>query len=180
MLGGYGAGAENEMRPMETTYASPLEITRWRTATILISALAVLELVALLAIGMTFLGKSVAHHVQAAATNKIEAPVRRDAAKPGEPKLTRAETDVLVLNAGGVAGAAGTAADRLRAFGYLIGGVGNASTQGASQTLVMFRDGYRPEATRLAKDLRIRVVAPLDGMKPSELMGAQLVLVIGS
>ena len=165
---------------METTYSPPLEITRWRTATILISALAVLELVALLAIGMTFLGKSVAHHVQTAATNKIEEPVRPQATKPGEPKLTRAETDVLVLNGGGVAGAAGTAADRLRMLGYLIGGVGNASTQGTTRTLVMFRDGYRAEAARLAKDIRTPMVAPLDGMKPSQLMGAQLVLVIGS
>lgn len=170
------------MRPMETTYAPPLEITRWRTATFLIAALAILELVALLAIGMTFLGKSVAHHVQAAATSKIEAPVRHRsvAAKPGEPKLTRAETDVLVLNGGGVAGAAGAASDRLRALGYLIGGVGNAPTQGTTQTLVMFRDGYRAEAARLAKDLRAKLYAPLDGMKPSQLMGAQLVLVIGS
>lgn len=164
---------------METTYSSPLEITRWRTATILVSALAVLELVALLAIGMTFLGKSVAHHVQAAAINRVEAPVRRRPTKPGEPKLTRAETDVLVLNGGGVAGAAGTAADRLRALGYLIGGVGNASTQGTTQTLVMYRDGYRAEAARLGKDLRTPLVAPLDGMKPSQLLGAQLVLVVG-
>ena len=180
MLGGYGAGAENEARPVETTYATPLEFSRWRTATILISALAVLELVALLAIGMTFLGKSVAHHVQTAATNKIEAPVRREPTKAGEPKLTRAETDVLVLNGGGVAGAAGTAADRLRALGYLIGGVGNASTQGTTGTLVMFRNGYRAEAARLAKDFHTPMVAPLDGMKPSQLMGAQLVLVLGS
>jgi hypothetical protein len=166
---------------METTYAPPLEITRWRTATFLVAALAVVELIALMAIGMTFLGKSLAHHVQAAATNKIEAPVRsQSTARPGEPKLTRAETDVLVLNGGGVAGAAGAASDKLRALGYLIGGVGNAPTQGTTQTLVMFRDGYRAEAARLAKDLGAKVFAPLDGMKPSQLMGAQLVLVVGS
>jgi hypothetical protein len=166
---------------METTYAPPLEITRWRTATFLVAALAVVELIALMAIGMTFFGKSLAHHVQAAATNKIEAPVRsQPVSRPGEPKLTRAETDVLVLNGGGVAGAAGAASDKLRALGYLIGGVGNAPTQGTTQTLVMFRDGYRAEAARLAKDLGAKVFAPLDGMKPSQLMGAQLVLVVGS
>lgn len=165
---------------METTYAPPLEISRWRTATIFVSALAVVELVALLAIGMTFLGKSVAHHVQAAALSKVEAPMRSQPTKLGEPKLTRAETDVLVLNGGGVAGAAGTAADRLRALGYLIGGVGNASKQGTTRTLVMFRDGYGAEAARLAKDLGTRLSAPLDGLKPSQLMGAQLVLVVGS
>jgi hypothetical protein len=180
MLGGYGAGAQNEVLPMETTYSAPLEITRWRTATLVISALAVLELVALLAIGMTFLGKSVAHRAQSAAINHAVAPVRPQPTKPGEPRLARADTDVLVLNGSGVAGAAGTAADRLRTLGYLIGGVGNAKTQGTARTLVMFRDGYRAEAARLAKDLGTRMYAPLDGMKPSQLMGAQLVLVIGS
>ena len=85
-----------------------------------------------------------------------------------------------MLNGGGVAGAAGTAADRLRALGYLIGGVGNASKQGTTRTLVMFRDGYGAEAARLAKDLGTRLSAPLDGLKPSQLMGAQLVLVVGS
>jgi hypothetical protein len=164
---------------METTYAAPLELSRWRTATFLVAALAVLELIALLAIGVTFLGKSVAHQVQAAATSKIEAPIRPRTVVPGQPKLTRGETDVLVLNGGGVAGAAAAASDKVRALGYLIGGVGNAST-GATQTLVMFRDGYRAEAARLAKDLGAKLYAPLDGMKPSQLMGAQLVLVVGS
>lgn len=180
MLGGYGDGAQNDIRPMDSSYAPPLEISRWRTATIVISLLAVVELVALLAIGVTFLGKSMAHHVQAAATAQVMAPVRPKATKPGAPKLTRDATDVLVLNGNGVAGAAGTAADRLRGLGYLIGGVGNAQVQGTTHTLVMFRDGYRAEAARLAKDLRARIVTPLDGMAPSQLMGAQLVLVIGS
>jgi hypothetical protein len=168
---------------MESSYAPPLEISRWRTATIVVSLLAVVELLALLAIGMTFLGKSVAHHVEAAAAAKVAAPVRHAAAanaKPGVPKLTRAETDVLVLNGNGVAGAASTAADRLRALGYLIGGVGNAPREGTTKTLVMFRDGYRAEAARLAKDIGAKIVTPLDGMAPSQLMGAQLVLVLGS
>ena len=165
---------------MESSYAPPLEISRWRTATILVSLLAVVELVALLAIGMTFLGKSVAHRVEAAAATKVAAPIRPHATKPGAPKLTRDATDVLVLNGNGVAGAAGAAADRLRALGYLIGGVGNAPMKGTTHTLVMFRDGYRAEAARLAKDLGARIVTPLDGMAPGQLMGAQLVLVVGS
>jgi hypothetical protein len=107
-------------------------------------------------------------------------PAHRQPPKLGAPKLTRAETGVLVLNGNGVAGAAGTAADRLHRLGYVIGGVGNAETQGTTHSLVMYRDGYRAEAARLAKDLRVRIFAPLDGMKPSQLMGTQLVLVIGS
>jgi hypothetical protein len=168
--------------PMESTYASTLEPSRWRTATIIVSLLAVVELVALLAIGVTFFGKAVASHVETAAASKAAGipAVHTHKAQAGEPRLTRGSTDVLVLNGGGVAGAAGTAADRLRGLGYLIGGVGNATTQGATGTVVMFRDGYRAEAARLAKDLGVRMFSPLDGMKPSELMGAQLVLVIGA
>jgi hypothetical protein len=165
---------------MHSTYAPPLETSRWRTATIVVSLLAVVELVALLAIGMTFFGRSVAHHVQTAAVNKsLGVPAAKRATTPGTAKLTRGSTDVLVLNGGGVAGAAGAAADRLRALGYLIGGVGNTATQGATKTIVMYRDGYRAEGARLAKDLGTTMYSPLDGMKPSELMGAHLALIVG-
>jgi hypothetical protein len=166
---------------MDSSYATPLEISRWRTATIVVSLLAVVELLALLAIGMSFFGKTVVQHAQTAAINReVGVPARHKPAGPGLPKLTRAQTGVLVLNGNGVAGAAGTAAQRLHGLGYLIGGVGNAETQGTTRTLVMYRDGYRAEAARLAKDLGARIVTPLDGMKPSELMGAQVVLMLGS
>ena len=99
---------------------------------------------------------------------------------PGKPKLTRGETDVLVLNGGGVTGAAGIAADSLRARGYRITSVGNAKKQSsATRTLVMYRPGYRAEAARLARDVHTTIVAPLDGMRPAALMGAQVVLVVG-
>src|SRR5207247_1488348 len=62
---------------------------------------------------------------------------------------------------------------------YLIGGVGNAPRPTAGQTLVMYTGAYRPEALRLAHDVKARLVSPLDGMKASALLGAQLVLVVG-
>jgi hypothetical protein len=43
----------------------------------------------------------------------------------------------------------------------------------------MYRPGYRAEAARLAKDVHTSIVAPLDGMRPAALMGAQVVLVVG-
>ena len=168
---------------MQQTYAPPLQVSRWRTATIVASALAVLELVALVAIGVAVVGKSVAHEVRAAAIEKVAAPPPRTqrATPVGAPQLTRAETDVVVLNGGGVAGAASAQADKLRALGYLIGSVGNAAHQGSSpRTLVMYRGTYRAEAARLAKDVGAKIVSPLDGMRPGDLMGAQLVLVVGS
>ena len=84
----------------------------------------------------------------------------------------------MVLNGNGLAGAAHAAADKVSARGYLVGNVGNA-TSTTSRTLVMYRPGFAAEGARLARDLRIRLVRPLDGMRPAQLMGAHLVLIIG-
>jgi hypothetical protein len=166
---------------VESSYAPTFDAARWRTATIVVSALAALELAVLVAIGVTVLGKSVAHRVQGAALAKAAGvqPMTKPG-PPGKPSLTRGDTDVLVLNGGGVTGAAGIAADSLRARGYRITSVGNAKKQSsAARTLVMYRSGYRAEAARLAKDVHTSIVAPLDGMRPAALMGAQVVLVVG-
>jgi LytR cell envelope-related transcriptional attenuator len=166
---------------VESSYAPTFDAARWRTATIVVSAVAALELALLLGIGVTVLGKSVAHRVQGAALAKAAGvqPVTRPG-PPGKPKLTRNDTDVLVLNGGGVTGAAGIAADNLRARGYQVTSVGNARKQSsATRTLVMYKPGYRAEAARLARDMHTRIVAPLDGMRSAALMGAQVVLVVG-
>jgi hypothetical protein len=166
---------------VESSYAPTFDAARWRTATIVVSAVAALELALLLGIGVTVLGKSVAHRVQGAALAKAAGvqPVTKPG-PPGKPKLTRNDTDVLVLNGGGVTGAAGIAADNLRARGYQVTSVGNARKQSsATRTLVMYKPGYRAEAARLAHDMHTRIVAPLDGMRSAALMGAQVVLVVG-
>ena len=43
----------------------------------------------------------------------------------------------------------------------------------------MFRPGYKPAAQRLAKDIGIKRVIPLDGITKGDLQGAQLALIIG-
>jgi hypothetical protein len=43
----------------------------------------------------------------------------------------------------------------------------------------MYRRGFEGEGRRLARDLGIKVVGPLDGMKPAQLHGAQAVLILG-
>jgi hypothetical protein len=166
---------------VESSYAPTFDAERWRTAAIVVAAIAAVELAVLCAIGVTALGKSVAHRVQTAALQKAAGvPKVPKATPPGKPRLTRAQTDVLVLNGSGAAGAAGIAADGLSARGYQITSVGNAPKQSSTtRTLVMFRHGYRPEAARLAQDVHAAIVAPLDGMRPSALMGAQVVLVVG-
>jgi hypothetical protein len=168
---------------VESSYAPTLDAARWRTATLIACGVAALELALLVAIGVAVLGKSVAHRVQEAAIAKVadaQMPKIPKETPPGAPKLSRGQTHVLVLNGSGAAGAAGTAADRLRARGYQITSVGNAREQSSStRTLVMYRHGYRAEAARLARDAHAPIVAPLDGMRPSALMGAQIVLVVG-
>src|SRR5437763_1473171 len=96
---------------------------------------------------------------------------------PQKARLTRSATSVLVLNGGGRAGAAAAAAVHVRARGYMVASVGNA-TGPSPQTLVMYRPGFTAEGVRLAHDLHVRVVSPLDGMRPSQLLGAHLVLIV--
>ena len=145
-------------------------------------SLAALEFAALLAVGVTVLGKSVAHRVQEKAYAEVSggAPARTTPPPTGAPRLPRSKTAVLVLNGGGISGAAGATAETLRTRGYLIASVGNAShTDSSTRTLVMYRDGYRAEGVRLAHDARARLVSPLDGMPPRALLGAQVVIVVG-
>jgi hypothetical protein len=43
----------------------------------------------------------------------------------------------------------------------------------------MYRRGFKGEAQRLARDLGVHVVSPLDGVRPGQLHGAQAVLILG-
>ena len=157
--------------------------TPWRTATLVASAVAALELFLLVGLGVFLLAEPVSQHVQQAAEKQVFAPVQKKA-KPraatpiGKPKLSRAQTSVIVLNGNGRSGAAADGAERVRARGYTIGTVGNAPSD-VTRTIVMFRPGYRPEAVRLAADLKVKIVGPLDGLRRSDMMGAHVALVLG-
>jgi hypothetical protein len=93
--------------------------------------------------------------------------------------MPRGSISVTILNGNGIAGAAATEASRVRARGYLVGEVGNAPRSGYGRSVVMYRTGRRGEALRLARDLRILRVSPLDGLRPRDLLGAQLAVVVG-
>jgi hypothetical protein len=152
----------------------------WRKATIAVTVFAALELVALAGLAVALLGNPLSRHLKAEAAAAAEPRVRTGpAALPTKTTLTRAQTSVIVLNGNGRAGAASAAADRLSARGYLIASTGNASER-SPRTMVMYRRGYAAEGKRLARDLHLRFVTPLDGMRTSELMGAHLVLIIGT
>ena len=152
----------------------------WRKATIAVTVFAALEFVALAGLGVALLGNPLASHFKAEAAAAAEPRVRTAPEKlPTKTTLLRNQTSVIVLNANGRAGAASQTADRLSARGYLIASTGNAPERSA-RTLVMYRRGYAAEGLRLAHDLHVKLVTPLDGMRPSQLMGAHLVLLIGT
>jgi hypothetical protein len=162
----------------------------WRTATLVATAIAGVELILLIVAGIVLLGKSLAPHVKAAAqqrasTAKAAAHKPAPAAKPHRPRhvvatLPRARTKVVVLNGNGVQGAAAEAASLIQARGYRVKDVTNAPHTGYAKTLVMYRPGFAEEAKRFARDLNFGLVEPLDGMKPRQLHGAQIVLILGA
>jgi len=168
---------------MEHSLPSPASAGPWRTATVVLVILALVELAALVAAGAALFGPSVAHTVQNAAAKKVFAPIQavplKHQPKPGPPTLSRRETSVLVLNGNGRAGAAAAVASRVRSVGYQVRGAVNAPHTGYMRSIVMFRPGLRAEALRLARDLHVRVVTPLDGIRARDLRGAKLALVLG-
>ena len=44
----------------------------------------------------------------------------------------------------------------------------------------MYRKGYQAEGARLAKDLHVKIVGPLDGLRPADMLGAHVALVVGA
>jgi hypothetical protein len=162
----------------------------------IVSGIAAVELVALVALGVVLLGKGWFQHERAArvaqakqaAAATAQADQKTDAkppvtqhrlAPPAKPLLTRARTTVLVLNGNGQNGAAGAEASGLRAHGYRVTSVGNAKRNDYAASIVMYRPGYDREARRLARDVKIPIVSALDGVRVSQLQGARLLLIIG-
>jgi hypothetical protein len=171
---------------MDAPFPAPDALIRpWRRATILATVIAAIELIALCVAGFALLAKPLTHALTAQAETRAFAPVKKATPKPqaapvAVPKLTRFQTHVYVMNGNGQAGAASDAASRLGAHGYSVAGTGNAPRDDYATTVVMFKPGFRGEAVRLAHDLRLKVVGPLDGLKPRQLMGAQIAVVLGA
>jgi hypothetical protein len=150
---------------------------------------AAIELVLLVGAAMLLLAKPLAHAVQRhaeaaalapAASAKKAAPVVHKAKKAAPPAHLRSHTGVFVLNGNGRNGAASAAASKLSGLGYDVPGKGNAKRTDYATSVVMYRRGWEPEGIRLARDLHVKVVGPLDGISSSSLHGAQLVVVLGA
>jgi len=185
---------------VESVSTSDALVRPWKTATLVVSAVAVTELVLLLGIALVAFGRPMleaqgsvsgkaasapeakAHskRISAAAAPRAAAAPARRRETLGTPKLARTETSVLILNGNGIAGAAAAESEAVRRKGYIVADVGNAKRTDYSRSVVMYRPGYKPEAARLARDLRVKTVSPLDGLRAGDLMGAHAAVVIGS
>jgi LytR cell envelope-related transcriptional attenuator len=158
----------------------------WRTAAYVAVAIAAVELLLLLVIGGGKLTGFVADRIELAAQDKVLAPATQTTTKPvtrkpasaAVAKRPRSKTVVLVLNGNGRTGAAAAAASRVQSRGYRISEVTNAPRQ-VSRSIVMYRPGFAGEGRRLGKDLGVRRVTPLDGMRGSQLGRAHVVFIVG-
>lgn len=176
-------------------YAPTHDLTQpWRTRTLIVTGIATVELIALVALGVVLIGKgwfeqarasavrSATHHPAAASHSPAPpaAPVTLHPTAPARPLAARAHTGVLVLNGNGQSGAAGAEASLLKSNGYPVTAVGNAKRSDYATSIVMFRPGYQREADRLARDVHVRLVSALDGVRPDQLHGARLLLIVGN
>ncbi len=156
----------------------------WRTATLIASAVAAIELVVIVVAAVVLVGKPMTAKLRDTARDRsLGVPIAAPAPKKPKigssvPRLARSETIVMVLNGNGLSGAAHIAADKVRSRGYSIGEVGNAKRTDYMRSVVMYRPGYRGEALRLARDMRIKIVGPLDGLNVRDLMGAHVAVVV--
>ena len=161
----------------------------WRSAAFIAATVATVELLILLVAGIFLFGKFFADEVEKASDPAAvtRAAVERQAGSAAgssggasaKALLDRRKTSVIVLNGNGVPGAAGATADRARSRHYVIAGTGNAPRTTFTRSVVMYRPGFEGEAKRLGRDLGIRHVTPLDGMRIRDLQGAHVALVVG-
>jgi LytR cell envelope-related transcriptional attenuator len=180
-------------------HSSPLPVPspeQWRAAALVAAAIATVELFILILIAIAFSTKFFAGEVDRAASSALaqtpaaEQPAAESSAPASggksqatstatKPILSRRETAVIVLNGNGIAGAASTTSEAVRARGYLISGSANAPRSDFTRSLIMFRPGFEREGERLGTDMKIKRVTPLDGVSKADLQGAHLALIIG-
>ena len=173
---------------MDAPLLTPHELIRpWKRATIVAGVIAGLELAALLVIALFLVAKPLSHEIRRhAAASVAAAPhpkqlvqaIHRMNAPAGRAR-PRGKVKIMVFNGNGLSGAAGDEAGRLQTLGYKVAGTANAGHQNYATSVVMYRRGFRAEGLRLARDLGIKVVGPLDGIQSGALDGGQLAVIVG-
>jgi hypothetical protein len=154
----------------------------WRTAALVAAVVATAELVVLLVVAGSSLISGADHTLKATVSKPTRTATTKPASavkSPAVADLPRRRVAVVVLNGNGRQGAAAATSSRIEGRGYRISVVGNAPSHDYPSSLVMYRPGFAAEGKRLARDLGIRLVSPLDGMRPGQLHGAHTVVILG-
>ena len=98
--------------------------------------------------------------------------------KQAAAKMKPGEIEVSVLNGTSVAGLAATYGDKVEGKGFSLGAVTNSSSSFA-ESVVMFRPGSKPEARRVAKQLSIQKLQPMNGEIEAVAAGADVAVIVG-
>lgn len=93
-------------------------------------------------------------------------------------KIKPGEIEAAVLNGTAVPGLAATWGDKVEAKGFELGAVTNSSASFA-ESVVMFKRGHKPEARKVAKQLKIAKVQLMNGEIESVSAGAAVAVVVG-
>ncbi len=98
-------------------------------------------------------------------------------AKPGA--VVPADVTVAVLNGTSVPGLAGKVGDDVTVNGFKLGAVTNSRSR-FDQTVVMYEPDQRRAAMRVAHDLGVKPVQPIDRQTEREAAGADVVVIAGA
>jgi hypothetical protein len=89
-----------------------------------------------------------------------------------------ADVEVAVLNGTSINGLAGKVASDVEASGYKVGAITNTAP-GVKKTEVFFVDHQKPEAQKVARDIGVEKVGPLDKELRDLAAGADVVVIAG-
>jgi LytR cell envelope-related transcriptional attenuator len=101
-----------------------------------------------------------------------------DGSKQAAAKVKPGEIEVAVLNGTAVPGLAATFGDEVEEKGFQLGAVTNSSAS-FSESVVMFKRGHKPEASTVAKQLKIKKKQLMNGEIESVSAGAPVAVVVG-
>ena len=150
-------------------HAQPLNRTfSWRLAVLVASALALAALAGL-----------VLTH-RAGQTRPVSDTGRGPNRPPAMPLRPVSRISVLVLNGNGISGAAGDEATSILESGYRHAIPIDAPSHDYARSLVLYRPGWQGEAERLAREVKIPTVAPLDGSVAPAYARLPLVVILGA
>lgn len=98
--------------------------------------------------------------------------------KQAAAKVKPGEIEVSVLNGTAVPGLAATYGDKVEAKGFELGAVTNSSAS-FTDSVVMFKRGHKPEASKVAKQLKIKKLQLMDGEIESVSAGSPVAVIVG-